>query len=166
MTVSNGQQEAARLERAVGAFLDHLPAVPERLLHTPPAEGEWSIGELAAHSAEIYSYWAKQIDFLRANPGKPFGRTAADPDRISFVERHKNDPLDRLVAAIRASSAEGATALRAYSDEQWRTVTGVHSARGEMDMDAISNLFIAGHAEEHLHQLEQTLTALEHASAG
>ncbi len=161
MTVSNGQQEAVRLESAVGAFVDRVQAVPEGLFHTPPAPGEWSVGELAAHSAEIYAYWAKQIDFLRANPGKPFGRTISDPDRIAFVEQHKNHPRENLVAAIQASAAEGATALRAYNDEQWRTTTGLHSARGEMDMDAISNLFIAGHAEEHLEQLDQTLKAVQ-----
>jgi hypothetical protein len=29
-----------------------------------------------------------------------------------------------------------------------------------MDMDFISNLFIAGHAEEHLKQLEETLSTV------
>jgi uncharacterized damage-inducible protein DinB len=161
MTTSNGAQEAARLERAVRAFVDRVQTVPEDRLRKPPAEGEWSVGELAAHSAEIYGYWAKQIDFLRANPGQPFGRTASDPDRIAFVEHHKNDALPSLVAAINASAAEAATSLRAYSDEQWRSTTGLHSVRGEMDMDYISNLFIAGHAEEHLNQLDETLAALE-----
>jgi uncharacterized damage-inducible protein DinB len=150
----------------VQAFLDRVENVPNELLRTPPTEGEWSVAELSAHSAEIYGYWAKQIDFLRANPGKPFGRTMADPDRIGFVEQHKNDSLASLSAAIRSSSAEAARALRAYDDERWRTVTGLHSARGEMDMDYISNLFLAGHAEEHLEQLDQTLAALSDGRAG
>src|SRR5947208_2992976 len=92
MTVSSGEKEAARLERAVRAFVDRLGAVKETVIYTPPAPGEWCVAELAAHSAEIYGYWAKQIDFLRANPGKPFGRTMEDPERIGFVERHQRDP--------------------------------------------------------------------------
>ena len=161
MTESRGEKEAERLQRAVRAFVDRLEAVPETRLYTPPAPGEWCVAELAAHSAEIYGYWAKQINFLRANPGQPFGRTMDDPERIGFVVRHKRDAIGHLVTAINASSAEAATALRAYSDAQWRTVTGLHSARGEMDMDAIANLFLAGHAEEHLGQLDRTLTAVE-----
>ena len=160
MTVSNGKQEAERLERAVRSFVDRLRTVPESVFRTPPSPGEWSVAELTAHSAEIYGYWAKQIDFVRVNPGKPFGRTVADEQRIAFVEQHKDDAVGDLIVAINAGSAAAATALRAYSEEEWRTVTGLHAARGEMDMDAMSNLFLAGHAEEHLEQLEKTLAAL------
>ena len=135
--------------------------VPVHLFTVAPAPGEWTVKELAAHSAEIYPYWAKQIVWLRSHPGLPFGRTASDPDRISFVEEHRRDPLASLLERIRVGAAEAATALRAYSDEEWGRVTGVHSARGEMHMDAIAQLFIVGHAEEHLEQLEQTLAAIE-----
>jgi hypothetical protein len=160
MTMSNGRQEAERLERAVRLFVDRIQTVPESMFRTPPTPGEWSVAELAAHSAEIYGYWARQFDFVRANPGKPFGRTASDPDRIAFVQQHKDDAVGDLVARINVGCAEAATALRAYSDDEWRTVTGLHAARGLMDMDFMSNLFLAGHAEEHLEQLDKTLAAL------
>jgi hypothetical protein len=160
MTMSNGKQEAERLERAVQRFVDRIQMVPASVVRTRPAPGEWSVAELAAHSAEIYGYWAKQFAFVRAHPGQPFGRTAADPDRIAFVEEHKDDAVDDLVARINAGCADAATELRAYSDEEWRTVTGLHAARGVMDMDFMSNLFLAGHAEEHLEQLDKTLAAL------
>lgn len=160
MANSNGEREAARLERAVEAFVERVEQVPEDLLDRSPAEGEWSVAEIAAHSAEIYGYWSKQITQLRARPGQPFGRTAADPDRIRFVEDHKNDARESLLEAIRRSAAAAAQALRAYSDEEWRTVKGLHSARGQMDMDYIANLFISGHAEEHLKQLDETLAAV------
>ena len=161
MTTSNGEQEAVRLERAVDAFVQRVQTLPKELLTRAPAPGEWSVAELAAHSAEIYPYWAKQISYLRGNPGSPFGRTASDSERIGFIERHKGDPIESLLAAIKNGAAEAAAALYAFSDDEWRTVTGLHSARGEMDMDYISNLFLAGHAEEHLEQLDETLAALD-----
>ncbi len=160
MTKSNGEQEARRLEQAVEAFIQRIENVPADRLEREPEPGEWNLKQLAAHSAEIYPYWADQIRRLKSNSGKPFGRTAADPDRIRFVEEHKSDSLESLIEAIRRGSAEAAAALRSYSDEEWRTVTGIHAARGEMDMDFIAQLFLAGHAEEHLHQLEETLAKL------
>ena len=83
------------------------------------------------------------------------------PPRVaSVVEEHKSDSLESLSQAIRTGSAEAAAALRSYSDHEWQTITGIHAARGEMDMDFIAQLFIAGHAEEHLHQLDETLAKL------
>lgn len=158
--MARGQEEAARLERAVGQFIERIQRVPANLQTVAPAEGEWTIMELAAHSAEIYPYWAKQIIFLRTSPGVPFGRTASDPDRIRFVEEHKSDRLESLVDQIRTGSQEAAAALRAFTDEEWARVTGLHTARGKMNMDSIANLFLTGHAEEHLKQFDETLAAI------
>src|SRR2546428_8821346 len=100
--MARGEEEAAKLERAVDTFIERIQQVPGNLRTVPPAEGEWTVMELAAHSAEIYPYWAKQIAFLRGSPGVPFGRTASDPDRIQFVEEHKSDSLESLIDRLRA----------------------------------------------------------------
>jgi len=160
MTTSSGEQEAVRLERAVDAFVKRIKGVPADQLTRPPAAGEWTLMELAAHSAEIYAYWAKQLAYVRARPGQTFGRTASDPDRIGFVEEHKSDSLDGLVERIERGAEAAAAELRAFTDDEWGAVTGRHSARGLMDMDFIAHLFVSGHAEEHLKQLEETLAKL------
>ena len=160
MAESLGSQQALRLEAAVQAFVDRIQAVPGELLQRSPKPGEWTLTELAAHSAEIYSYWAKQVADLKGRSGQPFGRTASDADRIKFVEDHSMDSIAPLVATIRQGASAAAAALRSYTDGEWRSVTGVHEARGEMTMDAISNLFLAGHAEEHLKQFDETLAKL------
>ena len=163
MTTSNGEQEATRLERAVSTFLDRLRAAPPELLARAPAEGEWNGRELAAHEAEICAYWAQQLAYLKTHPGQPFGRTAEDPDRIKYVEDHQSDSLDDLESTIKLGADQAAAALRAFSDEEWARITGLHSRRGVMDMDFVSELFLAGHAEEHLKQLEETLAAARNA---
>jgi hypothetical protein len=160
VTESNGPREAERLERAVESYLKTIEQVPPELLDRLPKEGEWSIHELTAHSAEIFHYWAQQVAQVKQHPGEPFGRTMADPARIAFVADHKQDALLELMSLMKQGAAEAAAVFRSFSDEEWRTVTGLHSARGEMDMDLISNLFVAGHAEEHLKQLEETLAAV------
>ncbi len=160
MTKSNGEQEAQRLERAVSAFLERLRTVPGELQTRAPAAGEWHAKELAAHQAEIFGYWAQQLAYLKTNPGQPFGRTAEDPDRIKYVEDHKDDSMDDLVSRITLGADQAAAALRSFTDEEWARITGLHSRRGVMDMDFVSDLFVAGHAEEHLKQLDETLAAV------
>ena len=161
MTKSSGVQEAQRLERAVSAFLERLRTVPTELQTRVPAAGEWHVKELAAHQAEIFGYWAQQLAYLKTNPGQPFGRTAEDPDRVKYVEDHKNDSMDDLVSRIRLGADQAAAALRSFTDEEWGRITGLHSRRGVMDMDFVSDLFVAGHAEEHLKQLDETLAAVQ-----
>ena len=116
------EQEARRLEQAVEAFIERLQRIPAEKLEREPAPGEWNVKQLAAHSAEIYPFWANQIRWLKSNRGKPFGRTAADPDRIRFVEEHRSDSLEQLIQAIRTGSSDAAAALRSYSDEEWQTI--------------------------------------------
>ena len=160
MADSLGSQQALRLEVAVQAFVDRIQGASSELLQKSPAPGEWTLTELAAHSAEIYGYWAKQVADLKGRSGQPFGRTASDPDRIKFVDDHRADPIAPLVATIEQGASAAAAALRSYTDSEWQRVTGVHAARGEMTMDAISNLFLAGHAEDHLKQFDETLAKL------
>lgn len=157
MQQTRGEQEAARLLGATSRFIERIKRVPPEQLTKAPEPGEWTLMELAAHSAEIYPYWAKQIVWLKDHAGQPFGRTASDADRIKFVDDHKTDSLENLVAAIQRGADDAARALSSYSQDEWQHVTGIHAARGEMSMDAIANLFLAGHAEEHLHQLDETL---------
>jgi hypothetical protein len=160
MKQTRGEQEASRLLGAASSFMERIKRVPAELLARAPEPGEWTLMQLAAHSAEIYPFWAKQIVWLKDHSGQPFGRTASDPDRIKFVEDHKTDSVESLLAAIQRGADEAARALSSYSEEEWQRVTGIHAARGEMTMDAISNLFLAGHAEEHLHQFDETLAKL------
>jgi hypothetical protein len=160
MQQTRGEQEAARLLQAASRFMERIKRVSPELLTKAPEPGEWTLMELAAHSAEIYPFWAKWIVWLKDHSGQPFGRTASDPDRIKFVEDHKTDSLDSLLALIQRGADEAARALGSYSEDEWKRITGVHAARGEMTMDAISNLFLAGHAEEHLHQLDETLAKI------
>ena len=162
MQQSRGQQEGARLQTATNAYIERIRSVPANLLDREPEPGEWTLMQLTAHAAEIFPYWAKQMTWVRQHPGQPFGRTAADQSRIQYVEDHKTDPLDSLIATIQNGSEEAARALGAFSDEEWTTVTGIHAVRGEMTLDAMSELFLAGHAEEHLKQLNETLDKLNH----
>ena len=160
MPSSRGEAQAVRLERAVDAFVDRIRRVPPELLTRAPAPGEWDMMQLLAHCAEIYAYWAKQVADIRLNPAQPFGRTAADPLRAQFIEDHRGDPVESLITRMQEGAAAAAAALRVYNDDEWLTVTGLHSGRGLMDMDGICQLFLTGHAEEHLKQFDETLAQL------
>jgi hypothetical protein len=135
-------------------------AVPDELHTVAPAEGEWDLKQLAAHAGEICAYWANEIKLLRAKPGVPFGRTMDDPARAQYIEDHRDDPMDVLLVTIEKNSADASALLLTFTEDEWADVSGVHPARGAMSLDAISSAFLAGHAQEHLKQLDETLAAI------
>lgn len=153
--------QSARLSQATQTFVRRVGEVSEDLYTVAPAEGEWDLKQLAAHAGEICIYWANQIKIIRAQPGAPFGRTMDDPARAAYIEDHRNDSMDTLLAVIETNAAEAAALLRSFTEDEWADLTGVHPARGLMSLDAIAAAFLADHAEEHLQQLDGTLAAIQ-----
>ena len=152
--------QSARLAQAAQTFVARVRAVPDELHTVAPAEGEWNLKQLAAHAGEICAYWANEIKLIRTTPGVPFGRTMDDPARARYIEDHRNDSMDALLGTIEQNSAEASALLLTFTEDEWADVTGVHPARGPMSVDAIASAFLADHAEEHLKQLDETLTAI------
>lgn len=146
-----GEREAQRLEAAIERLLSEAATWQEVELYRSPAEGEWTAMKVLAHLAEMQPYWAHQLERVVAAPGQPFGRTMEDPERIAAVEDHAQDALEPMLARLRAATAEATSILRSLDDSAW-TSTGIHSRRGEMDLGAIVEFFLVGHAEEHVEQ--------------
>ena len=90
---------------AVDSFVDKAERLDPDVLEEEPAPGEWSVKEIAAHTAEIFNYWARQLEHLSQRPGTAFGRTVDDPARAAFVETHKHTGIDDLIRRIRVGEA-------------------------------------------------------------
>jgi hypothetical protein len=160
-TAINAGIQAARLEQAAQRFVLRVRQVPSQYHETAPAPGEWNLKQLAAHAGEICAYWAEQIRRIRGEPGGPFGRTMDDAARAQYIEDHRGDAMEALLAAIERNSTEAARLLRSFTEDEWAAVSGVHPARGLMPLDAIATAFLADHAEEHLKQLDETVAAVQ-----
>lgn len=153
--------QSARITQATQAFVNRVRQVPPELHTVAPAPGEWNLKQLAAHAGEICAYWANEIKKIRAQPGANFGRTMDDAARAQYIEDHRNDSMDSLLAAIEKNSADATALLKSFTEDEWADVSGVHPARGAMTLDAIAATFLATHAEEHLQQLDDTLKAIQ-----
>lgn len=121
-----------------------------------PTGERWDEGQLWAHLAEFGAYWRRElhtiVDAVIDGP-VPFGRTKRDPHRRAMIESGRNEPIDRLhaavvdhVAAFRADLAEMTTA-------DWSR-RGIHETLGEMDLWAFLGHFVTGHYREHADQLD------------
>ena len=159
----NIEDSIGEFRSSVDAFVEKVEAADPALYEKAPAPGEWSITEIAAHTAEIFAYWAGQFEHLYRQPGSKFGRTADDAGRARFVETHRHTSMDDLIRRIRIGEADAIASLRAFGDDQWTTVSGIHPARGEMTVEAAAKMVLLDHAQEHLKQVDDTIAKLHSA---
>jgi uncharacterized damage-inducible protein DinB len=158
------QERIEHLERSVNELIQTIERLPADVLYREPSPGEWPVMSTLAHLAELMPYWAHQAQGIASQPGQPFGRTHADPDRIGAVEEHGHDSLDVAVNRIRASLKESVSVLSALPAEAWAR-TGQHPARGMMTIEQLVDAFLVNHAEEHAAQTQATLSSLSASSA-
>jgi hypothetical protein len=159
--------QARRLEVAVAAIVELKPRVeagaPWSLaeLYGPEPEASWGPPELLAHLEEYLPYWLGEIErVLDGPPGAPvpFGRVATDPIRIGVIGRDRTLPLRELFSRIEAGTPRVAARLRELTEAE-ADRTGLHPARGEMNVRDMLEPFLVGHSEGHVTQLREILVA-------
>jgi uncharacterized damage-inducible protein DinB len=153
------EEHIQRLERSVNQLIMEIERLPAEVLYRPPSPGEWPVMSTLAHLAELLPYWAHQAQGIASQPGKPFGRTHDDPDRIGAVQAHGHDSLDTAVNRIRAGLEECVSVLRALPAQAWASA-GQHPSRGMMTIEQLVDAFLVSHAEEHSVQIQSSVKAL------
>jgi DinB superfamily len=142
------------LTRPLGVRLDRLRSTPAEVarrlegrdaaaLSRRPDAGGWSAGEIVALAA-----WG-----IGGKIGHPL-----DPDRWADDRQYERQDAIRALEAFGRRRGEVVTLLDALSPTQWQR-GGIHQARGRMNLgEWVASL--AGHDDNHLDQLRQTLELL------
>jgi hypothetical protein len=87
----------------------------------------------------------------------PFGRIADDTVRIGMIGRERTLPMRVLVARLDAGITAWMERLPGLTDAD-RARVGLHPRLGEMTARQIPDRFVVGHLEDHIRQLEETLS--------
>jgi hypothetical protein len=147
--------------RRLAALGDRLLAggpwpLAERIDHSP--EAAWGPREVLAHLEEMLAYWqgeAERVLDMTAGP-EPFGRVAADAVRLAVIERDRTLPIRELLSRIDAGIDRWRRRWAELDDDE-RERPGLHQTLGAMSAADIASKFVAGHLEDHLTQLEDSL---------
>ncbi len=131
-------------------------ALAERFDHSP--EASWGPRETLAHLEEMLPFWLGEAERLLEAEGEPvtFGRVARDEVRLAVIARDRTLPLRELLARVQAG-IEHWRRRWAGLDGASRARRGIHQTLGEMTVADIATRFAAGHLEDHLDQLAETL---------
>lgn len=153
------EERIQRLERSVNQLVQAIEGVPAEVVYRAPSAGEWPVMSTLAHVAELLPYWAHQAQGIAHQPGKPFGRTHDDTERLGAIEQHGGDSLDEAIKRIRAGLDECVRVLQALPADGW-AAAGQHPSRGAMTVEQLVDAFLVSHTQEHALQTEATLATL------
>jgi hypothetical protein len=107
--VSRTKEAAAKLQSISDEILSEFRKLPKELMHWRPAADVWSAIDILCHIEEFVPYWTAQILVITNRSAGEWGRTHADPDRLSAVEnteaRNVEDVERRLQLSVQHSAA-------------------------------------------------------------
>lgn len=170
--VADRIEAAARALTALGPDVEAREPWPLSAAFGEEPEADWGPKELLAHIAEMIPYWLAEIEEIvtKGQPtdgptdgaatalgaAVPFGRVAADPERIGRIGRDRVLPAGVLLERIGLAATAAATRLRTLSPGE-AACRGLHSRLGAMTIAAIAERFVAGHIVDHEAQLRAIL---------
>ncbi|HET9476118.1 MAG TPA: DinB family protein [Dehalococcoidia bacterium] len=139
------------LREAGNSLVSELYGLDERTLRRRPADGEWSLKEIAAHMRDAEDLALKQMTAIieRRRGALP----AWDVDLLPHERDYRAQALDNLLAAFRALRRETTQLLWSITDADW-SAHAHHPYRGEITLGEIARE-LAQHDLEHLWQVRR-----------
>jgi DinB family protein len=122
-------------------------------------EADWGPREVLAHVNEMLGYWPRELaGVLAGDPSTavPFGRVAADAERINRIAVDREQPAAELLDGIAGGVASAAAFLAGLTQADLER-RGAHPARGELTVAQAVEPFLTGHLEGHVVQLREIL---------
>jgi hypothetical protein len=155
-----------RLRAAADTLLTLRPAVlagepwPLAADYGHGPESFWGPPEVLAHLTEMLPYWLGEVERILAGwpTPVPFGRVATDEVRIAIVGRDRTVPLRDLFDRVEADVRRYERRLDELTPGDLARL-GLHPARGSMSVQAVLDVIVVAHLEEHCAQLRELLAA-------
>ena len=139
------------LREAGNSLMSELFGLDERTLRRRPADGDWSLKEIAAHMRDAEDLALKQMTAIVERRRSPL--PAWDVDLLPLERDYRSLPLEALLDAFRLLRRETTQLLWSITDADW-TATARHPFRGQISLGEIAHE-LAQHDLEHLWQVRR-----------
>ncbi len=139
------------LREAGNSLMSELHGLDERTLRRRPADGDWSLKEIAAHMRDAEDLALKQMTAIIERVHRPL--PATDIDLLPHERDYRSQDLDQLLSEYRALRQQTTHLLWGTTGSDWRR-KATHPFRGEIALGEIARE-LAQHDLEHLWQVRQ-----------
>lgn len=147
------------LREAGNSLISELYDVDEESLVWRPAEGEWSLKEIAAHLRDAEELALAQFNAFVA--GSSSALPAWDVDLLPQERDYQSGEIARVLASFRGMRRETTYLLWALTEADWQR-SAEHPYRGPVTLGELARE-LAQHDLEHLWQVRQLKERLREA---
>lgn len=147
------------LREAGSSLISELYDVDEESLVWRPAEGEWSLKEIAAHVRDAEELALAQFNAFAA--GSSSALPAWDVDLLPQERDYQSEEMARVLASFRGMRRETTYLLWAITEADWQR-SAEHPYRGPVTLGELARE-LAQHDLEHLWQVRQIKERLRQA---
>ena len=149
------------LREAGSSLISELYDVDEESLVWRPAEGEWSLKEIAAHLRDAEELALAQFNAFVA--GSSSALPAWDVDLLPQERDYQSEEIARVLALFRGMRRETTYLLWALTEADWQR-NAEHPYRGPVTLGELARE-LAQHDLEHLWQVRQLKERLREAAS-
>jgi len=149
------------LREAGSSLISELYDVDEESLVWRPAEGEWSLKEIAAHLRDAEELALAQFNAFVA--GSSSALPAWDVDLLPQERDYQSEEIARVLASFRGMRRETTYLLWALTEADWQR-SAEHPYRGPVTLGELARE-LAQHDLEHLWQVRQLKERLQEAAS-
>ena len=140
------------LREAGGSLLSELYGLDEERLCWRPAEGEWSLKEIAAHLRDAEELALAQVQAFVS--GWPRSKLPAwDVDVLPEERDYQGEEIEEFLASFRSARRETTLLLWGVTESDWAR-EAEHPFRGPVTLGEVARE-LARHDLEHLWQVRQ-----------
>ena len=149
------------LREAGSSLISELYDVDEESLVWRPADGEWSLKEIAAHLRDAEELALAQFNAFVA--GSSSALPAWDVDLLPQERDYQSGEITRVLASFRGMRRETTYLLWALTEADWQR-SAEHPYRGPVTLGELARE-LAQHDLEHLWQVRQLKERLQEAAS-
>ncbi|MEH7462315.1 DinB family protein [Bacillus thuringiensis] len=138
-----------------------VKSLPEETIRWKPSKDEWSVMQITTHIVEAIPYWAKEINNIKVQPEKPWGRGLTDEVRLQTVseENINNLSVDDVIQQLSSIPSMIENVLKTLTDEDLAIKAPSRNPRFDnKPIEFIVNHLIVEHVEKHYNQMKRNLS--------
>lgn len=146
------------MRSTVEEILAEVDSMPQGCVHWKPGPEIWTVMDNLCHIAEFLPYWTAQIEQVIQYPGKEWGRTHHDPDRLAAVANTSSRDLTTTKEQIRSGVAKTASTLERFTPDQFAISAPSRNPKwGLKPASFIVDTLLVTHLQSHLSQIRRNL---------
>lgn len=152
------------VQQDIDEIISIVRDLDESTIRWNPTEEEWSILQIVVHVAEAIPFWLKDIEAIKADPTKKWGRDLKNDGRLYAVseENIKNTTVDQAINDLAKVPAGMKASLENLTEEQAQLVAPCYNPNFEgKPVQFIVDKLVVSHVNGHLGQVKRNLSKLD-----